>query len=223
MRLNNGILRPGIVLEVIDNKGTIKASAPGLFSEVDKDNLPPITPLYLSHSNQFSTPTVNDEVWILNFTSNTQQLYWFRKDDYISNNEKLLEEENVEVICNKEGEMGWATIYFSNGSGWIIRNDRSVIQIDPEGNILLENPNPHRTIHINDNNISIGSKGESAHPAAYGDKVSDLLWKIYMTFEAIKTSSSVNPYTANIGAAITSIGDWSGEIGDIESSHVTID
>ena len=82
---------------------------------------------------------------------------------------------------------------------------------------------PAALARIPGNNISIGSKGESAHPAAYGDKVSDLLWKIYMTFEAIKTSSSVNPYTANIGAAITSIGDWSGEIGDIESPHITID
>ena len=44
-----------------------------------------------------------------------------------------------------------------------------------------------------------------------------------MTFEAIKTSSSVNPYTANIGSAIESIGNWSDEIENIESTHVTID
>ena len=84
MRLSNAILRPGKVLEVVDANGTIKVSAPGLFSDQDDPKLlPPVTPLLLLHSNQYSTPIVGNEVWVLNFTDNTQQLYWFRKDNYV--------------------------------------------------------------------------------------------------------------------------------------------
>ena len=44
MKLEKGIIRPGIVLEVLDN-GIIKASAPGLFSySDDPEKMPPIFP-----------------------------------------------------------------------------------------------------------------------------------------------------------------------------------
>lgn len=47
MRWMNGEMRPGVVLEVVDNKGRIKASVPGLFSKEDQNCLPPI-----SHGHQ---------------------------------------------------------------------------------------------------------------------------------------------------------------------------
>lgn len=225
MKLCNAILRPGIVREVVDNKGTIKVSAPGLFSETDETNLlPPVTPFLTSHTNQFSKPIVDDEVWVINFTDNLQQLYWFRKDNFAENNKKILEEENIEVLCNREtGEMGWATIYFSDNSGWMIRNDKSFIQINQDGEILINQEWPNRCININTENISLGSKGKSAHPAAYADKVGELLLKIYLTFDAIKTAAQPNPYTTAIASAIDLIGDWSKEIDSINSLHVTLD
>lgn len=224
MKLMNAILRPGKVIEVIDEFGTIKVSAPGLFNEQeDPTKLPPVTPLLLFHSNQFSTPVVDDEVWVLNFTDNTQQLYWFRKDNFKENNSNIQKEQNVEVLCSRESGISWATIYFSDDSGWMIKNDQSFIQIDPDGNIKLKNPNSHRCIDINSNNISIGSEGESAHPAAYADKVGDLLWKIYMTFDSIKSNAEANPNTAPIAKAIIEKNNWSNEIPGIESKHVTID
>ena len=63
MKLATGILRPGIILEVLDN-WKIKVSAPGLFSSEDKDLIPPIMPFWEligSHSNSFSTPVKGDE------------------------------------------------------------------------------------------------------------------------------------------------------------------
>lgn len=225
MKLCNAILRPGKILQIVDSNGTIKVSAPGLFSEADKlELLPPVVPFLTSHTNQFSTPIVGDEVWIINFFDNTQQLYWFRKDNFIENNKKILEEENVEVLCNKEnGQMGWATIYFSDNSGWIIKNDKSYIQINKDGEIQLNYPQAHRCIDINSDNISLGSKGVSSHPAAFADNISEILWKIYMTFEAIKTSSLPNPYTTSIASAIDMIGDWSDDIESIKSQNVTLD
>ena len=86
MKLINGILRPGNILEVLDN-GKIKASAPGLFSAEDPlELLPPIMPFYElmgGHANSYSTPIVGEECGVLNMQDNPLQLYWFRKDDHI--------------------------------------------------------------------------------------------------------------------------------------------
>jgi hypothetical protein len=224
MTLSNAILRPGTVLQVVDNIGTIKVSAPGLFSEMDDPNmLPPVSPLLLNFSNQFSTPNVDDEVWVLNFLDNPLQLYWFRKDNFEKNNEEFQNEKNLEVLCSRSSGFSWATIYFSDDSGWIIKNDQSCIQINKDGDIKLKHPAPNRCIEINSDNISLGSEGESSHPAAYADVISELLNKVYMTFSAISSSAAANPMTAHIGAAIQSIGDWSTEIPNIESQNVTLE
>ena len=224
MKLSKGTIRPGTVLQVLE-EGIIKASAPGLFSPVDDPALlPPIMPWFIGHnSNAFSKLNQYDEVWIMNFADNPRQLYWFRKDNYIDNNKDIQEETNVEVLCSRESGTGWATIYFSDDSGWYIKNDKTFIQLDPDGNIKLKNPNAHRCIEINSNNISIGSERESAHPVCFGDITADLLWKIYMTFNALKTSASANPMTAHLSAAINMVGDWSSDISKIKSGHVTVD
>lgn len=223
MKLSNGILRPGIVLEVLDD-GKIKASAPGLFSEQDKKLLPPIYPFTTNHANSFSSPVIGEEVWVLNLTDNPLQLYWFRKDNFAENDKKIIGETNVEVLCNRETSSSWATLYFSDGSGWIIKNDESVIQIDRNGDILLSKSEPHRTIHINDDGISIGSKNSSSHPAAYGDVVVDALNEIKDVLGLIQKVSLSNAITAPIAKAIgTSPATLSYTISKIESKHVTID
>ena len=123
MKLSSATIRPGKVLEVLDNKGTIKASAPGLFTSQDKDKLPPIMHApWGAHPNSFTTPDEGKEVWIINFTDNKRQLYWFRKDPFDKNNSdnnNIQDEQNVEVLCSRKSGMGWATIYFSDDSGWM--------------------------------------------------------------------------------------------------------
>lgn len=204
MKFANAILRPGIVEKVLSN-GQIKASAPGLFSPVDLENLPPIYPFFGGHANTYSEPTVGDEVWVLNVLDNNRQLYWFRKDNFEQSNIGLIQETNVEVICNREFGGGlWATIYFSDGSGWVIKRDDSKIQIDPDGNIILDTGMPYRCIDINTSGISLGSRGESSHPAAYGDKIEDALLYIYTALEAIQIAADTNPYTKGISIALQS-------------------
>lgn len=224
MKLINATIRPGKVLEVLDNKGTIKASAPGLFASQDKDKLPPIMHApWGSHPNSFTTPDKGKEVWIMNFSDNKRQLYWFRKDPFDENNldTNIQGEKNVEVLCNRKSGLGWATIYFSDNSGWIIKNDDSKIQINADGEICLSMNDAHRTIDINSNGISIGSKGSSAHPATYADKLEDILSTINQQFALIKQAANTNPYTTAIGSVIDT--SWSNKIPDIESIHVTID
>lgn len=223
MKLSNGTLRPGKVIEVL-NDGCIKAYAPGLFAKEDIDKIPPIMPFLGWHANTFTSPQVYDEVWILNFSDNPMQLFWFRKDNYKENNAELIKEENVEVICNRESGFGWATIYFSDGSGWVIKNDDSLIQIDSDGNIKLSKSEAHRTIHINENGISLGSENKSAHPAAYADVLEDILNQLQITLKMIRSASLTNSFTLGIGKAI---GDCPENIksliSKISSPHVTID
>ena len=223
MKLVNATLRPGKVLEVLEN-GKIKAMVPGLFNSEDVEKIPPIIPFFGHHANSYSQPKQYEEVWVLNLSDNPLQLHWFRKDDYIKNDSQLIKEENVEVLCNRESGMGWATIYFSDGSGWIIKNDESIIQVKPDGSILLSTPTPHRTIDINSDNISIGSPGQSAHPVAYGDNVQEALEDICGILRAIQTVTKSNPYTTMISTVIGSkIGKVEEGIGTISSPHITID
>lgn len=223
MKLANAILRPGKVIEVLDG-GKIRAEVPGLFSAEFKDKLPPIHPFFTNHSNSYSQPKVYQTVWILNFTDNPLDLHWFRNDDHVEIDKEILQEENVEVLCNRESGIGWAQIYFSDNSGWIIRNDESLIQIRNDGSIKLQMDWPHRTIDINDRNISIGTEGKSAHPAALGDKTEDALTAICGLFNIISTVAKTNPYTIMIGTAIDAVlPDVKNTIGPVSSKHVTLD
>ena len=189
MKLINGILRPGEILEVLEN-GKIKASAPGLFTEEDKDLNPPIMPFWEligSHANTFSTPIVGDEIWVLNLADNPLQLYWFRKDDHITHNKEIFAETgttNVEILCNRESGVGYASLFFSDGTGWMLRNDDSRLQIFPDGHIELGMNWPHRTITIDAESIRLG---DGTHPACFGDETASILLK---TFEASICSAS---------------------------------
>jgi hypothetical protein len=225
MKLINATIRPGTVLQVLDN-GDIKASAPGLFSFIDDiEKLPPIMSWNIgSNSNAFSKVKKYDEVWIMNFSDNPRQLYWFRKDNMLDNDNIPMGETNVEVLCNRDVGGDWCTIYFSDGSGWVIGKGESIIQIRPDGSILLSNHMPNRSIDINTENISIGSQGKSAHPAACGDAVEKVLLKLCLLLHTTAISAMGNPHTAAIGSTLLSgIPKLASTITEISSKHVTID
>lgn len=226
MKLSKGTIRPGTVLEVLDN-GIIKASAPGLFSFVDDpEMLPPIMPWFIGHNtNAFSKLKQYDEVWIMNFSDNPRQLYWFRKDNITENtNVAINTEENVEIVCNRDLGGDWATIYFSDGSGWVISKGESIMQIKADGSILLNTGLPNRCIDINGKNISIGSEGSSAHPAACGDAVESLLMSLCLLLQNVAIKSMANPYTMAIGTTIMAkLPSITNKVSNISSQHVTID
>lgn len=225
MKLVNGILRPGEILEVLEN-GKIKASAPGLFTEVDKDLNPPIMPFWEligSHANSYSTPIVGDEVWILNLTDNPLQLYWFRKDDHVTNNKEIFDETgaaNVEILCNRESGIGYASLFFSDGTGWMLRNDDSRLQIFPDGHIELGMNWPHRTVTIDSEAIKLG---DGAHPACYGDEVADILLKICGLLQNASLAAKTSPYTMALAPIFNVAKTIQEDIPGIKSPHVKID
>lgn len=234
MKLMNGELRPGTILEVLTNEGVIKASVPGLFSSQDQELLPPIYPFCMGGSNTFSTPNVGDEVWVLSFTDNLQQLYWFRKDNFAMNNGKMggksptgkdvQKETNVEVLSNRESGSGTATIYFADGTGWIIKNNSAIIQLDKDGHILISTGQPHCDLWIDDDGISLGTKGGSAHPACHGDKVADLFQKIIQTLQALSVTAKANPYTTALSTTLDQqLQTFKDDFNYINSETVTLD
>lgn len=225
MKLHKGIIRPGMVMEVLEN-GVIKASAPGLFSfEDDPAQMPPIMPWFIgSNCNAYSSPKKHDEVWIMNFSDNPMQLYWFRKDRLENNKNIPMQEENVEILCNRDVAGEWCTIYFSDGSGWVISKGSSIIQIDKEGDILLSTGLPHRNISITPDGISLGTKNGSAHPGAYGDEVANVFYALCALLSQVAMSALPNPYTTAIGTTLMSgLGNITSKIPNISSPNVTLD
>lgn len=225
MELSKGIIRPGTVVEILEN-GNIKATAPGLFSVTDDPKkFPPIMPWFIgNNSNSFSKLKQYDEVWIMNFADNPRQLYWFRKDRIENNTNIPITEENVEILCNRDVGGEWCTIYFSDGSGWVIGKGESIIKIRPDGTILLDTGMDNRCIDINGKSISIGSEGKSAHPAAYGDITITVLNDICNLLSQAAAAALPIPFTAPIGTAIMSnLPNIMRKIPDIQSEHVTID
>lgn len=225
MKLVNGILRPGTVITVLDN-GRIKASSPGLFSAADAELNPPIMPFYEligGYSNSFSPIHEGDEIWILNITDNPLQLYWFRKDSAIENNQMIFDElgtQDVEILCNKESGIGYASIFFSDGSGWIIRNDDSKVQIHPDGHIEIGMNWPHRTITIDASAIKLG---DGAHPACFGDETANILMRICGLLQALGTICQTTPYTMPLAPLLSQAASIQNDIPGIKSSHVKID
>lgn len=228
MNLANGIMRPGIVREVLYG-GYIKASAPGLFSiEDDPEDLPPIMPLVGgANSGANSQITTGDEVWILNFSDNLQQLYWIKKYSFDNTMPNIVNHglgRNIEVIANRKAGGDWCSIYFDDGTGWIISKGDSRIQICVDGSIALSMPAENRCLHINESNISIGSAGESAHQAAYGDVIEEVLTSLCLLLNGVATKALTNPHTAAIGTELfKTLPQIVNKISEISSENVTID
>jgi hypothetical protein len=227
MILSKGHIRPGRVLEVVDEKGVVKATVCGLFSDQDEpENLPPIYQFPLGGANNFSSPKKDDEIWVLFFDDNPLELFYIRKDNFPENLQDILgtEYKECEVLASRELSSGMVQIYFTDGEGWIIRNLDSVINMRKDGSIFLDTGSAHRKIDICDDSISLGSEGGSAHPAAYGDKVVSSLNIINNMLNAISSAAKTVPYTIGIATAIDALRPmFEQSIEEIESTHVTLD
>ena len=221
-------MRPGKVMQVLE-KGRIKASAPGLFSDQeDPDNLPPVYPLLGMHANAFSSVKKDDEVWVLNFRDNDKQLHWIRKDNYnncIENFPTTDEAQNVEVIVNREyGDSTWATIYFSNGDGWVIKEDDSIINIKSDGSILLKSKYDKGIVDLNDRGVSIGAEGAASDNAMlYSQWDKWLKNDLCGLLTSFSTTLKANPYTVPAGLSLDALIPKLMNSGmNIKSNYVTI-
>lgn len=227
MVLSQGHIRPGRVLQVVDNQGVIKASCCGLFSDQDEpDKLPPLYQFSFGGTNNFYKPHEDEEVWVLFFDDNPLELFYIRKENVSENLNEILKtkHEECEVLMSKELTQGFVQFYFTDGEGWILRNFDSVIQMRADGSILLDAGSEHRKIDINEDSISIGSIGNSAHTAAYGDEIVNTFNKVVSILNTMVTTCTKIPEVVILGEKIKSgIPALEEQIEKIESQHVTLD
>ena len=116
--------------------------------------------------------------------------------------------------------LGYASLYFSDGTGWMLRNDDARLQIFPDGHIELGMDWPHRTITIDAEAIKLGN---GSHPAAYGDEVADVLLKICGLLQNAAKAAASSPYTMQLAPFFNLSKTIQNDIPAIKSTHVKID
>jgi hypothetical protein len=133
---------------------------------------------------------------------------------------EILGATNVEILCNRESGVGYASLFFSDGTGWMLRNDDSRLQIFPDGHIELGMNWPHRTITIDPNSIRLG---DGAHPAAYGDEVANILMKICGLLQNAAKAAKTTPYTMALAPIFDCAKTIQEDIPGVKSAHIQID
>ena len=98
------------------------------------------------------------------------------------------------------------------------------MQIRPDCSIQLNIGDEHRIIDINSEGISLGSETKSAHPAAYGDVIVDVITALTTLLKQIQMVAMPNPHTTAIATVIqTSLPSVESKISKIISPHVSLD
>ena len=213
----------------VDDKsaGTIKVACCGLFSDADEPGkLPPVHPLQPAGASSFTSVSVGDDVWVVYFDDNAMELFWMRNDNIPEDLKSILSTEykHCDVLVHRDLVSGPVQLYFTDGEGWLLRNGQQAVRLRPDGSVLIDGGKAHRKIEINDNNISIGSEGSSAHPVAYGDKVESALNAVVRALKAAAEAGSQNPYTAFMAKALDSMTKpIEDAIEEVSSLDVTVD
>jgi hypothetical protein len=152
MKFINAEIRPGVIKEVVDTIGTIRADVYGLFTSEDAEeigHLPPIKPLtMLGNRGSFSTPHTDDKIWVISSNVDSRLLYYIPyfdnelMTDLISNGE-LLESETgedvsdvIEVLLNVDDEGQVVQILYNAENVLIIKNNASSIKLNGDENII---------------------------------------------------------------------------------------
>ena len=199
-------IRPGKVLKVIDNYGTIKASAQGLFSDSDDpDLLPPIIQFIIPSSTSFSMPHEGDNIWVWYFSNNPQELlYTFRSNAQANNSDQLDNEyKDVEIQMKRTSDKGDILVDYNDDDGYTINNSDTKINIDNDKHDIHIVHTDGTSISVTKDGISLGKDGGSQYKAVCGEKLIESLDDIKNILNAIKSAAMGNPYTTPIGTAMT--------------------
>lgn len=220
-------IRPGVVLKVVDEYGTIKGSCTGMFSiEDDVEMLPPIYPFFKSSPTQFCKPNVGDKIWVWTFIDNPQELfYMFQGDVQNTVGESLkkssgnLEEYNnsSNVLMKCDSGFNGAELSFSSEDGWNMQNDSASMKINKEGEINIENDGG--SISMDDDGVHLSG---TEHTVARGDVVRDKFTQLESLMTIFAKTLQANNFTAAAGTALEGlIKIYMKDFDKIESANVT--
>lgn len=228
MRLSCGEIRPGKVLRVEDQYGTIKGSCMGVFADdEDPDKIPPMIPFMKMSSTSFCQPHEGDRIWVMMFGDNPWEFFYVFQGDAKTNNQDILDGEfdDIEVAMRrKTPDGGNAMMVYTDKTGMVMANGEAIIQADQDENVHMERKGEHRTVEVNEEGISLGSPGKSAEPAVLGDSCEKAFKSIYRCFSELSKASAENPYLSEISPIIDNIlPEMRCWIEQIKSEHVTLD
>lgn len=197
MKLENCQLRPGKIVEVIDNKGTIKAVVRGLFSENDDISLlPPIIPFVSNNTSSFSSPKIDDIVWVLTQQGNSQQFFYLGLNKNSIDLQNLQnEDENIEIIFSRKIDEDLTQFYYRDSDGINILNKNDIITMN--NGIFIKTNNEHINISLTDKI----KHGNGEQPMVLGDDLKTTIDNIISCLENISKACTA-PETIGIKAVI---------------------
>lgn len=206
MELSNGYIRPGKVLKVVNNYGTIKCSAVGVFAEdADPDKLPPVIPFTKTSSTSFSQPHEGDKIWVILFYDNPQEIFYMFQGDVGSNSADVLDNSygDVEIVTKRND--GQAVLGWSDNDGWKMKQGPSYVSVDSNNDITLSKDDDTTTVRVDSAGVHLTSKsGEEEQVTVMGDHMKDWCNSLISLLQSVSTAAKSNPQTIQIGAAIDS-------------------
>lgn len=199
MKFINAEIRPGVIKEVVDTIGTIRADVYGLFTSEDAEeigHLPPIKPLtMLGNRGSFSTPHTEDKIWVISSNVDSRLLYYIPyfdnalMTDLISNGEALESATGedvpdvIEVLLNVDDGGQIVQILYNLDDVLIIKNNASSIKLDGANNIIeICGEDGGSIISIEKDKVILGKEDQAI---LNGDDTSSLLKDILSEIDAL--------------------------------------
>lgn len=199
MKFINAEIRPGVIKEVVDTIGTIRADVYGLFTSEDAEeigHLPPIKPMtMLGNRGSFSTPHTEDKIWVISSNVDSRLLYYIPyfdnalMTDLISNGEALESttgedvSDVIEVLLNVDDEGQVVQILYNLDNVLIIKNNASSIKLDGANNIIeICGEDGGSIISIEKDKVILGKEDQAI---LNGDDTSSLLKDILSEVDAL--------------------------------------
>lgn len=202
MKFTNAELRPGIVKQVVDTIGTVRADVYGLFTSSDAEEigfLPPIKPLMmLGNRGSFSAPKIDDKIWVLSSNVDSRILYYIpyydiehmislidagSKPDGTLNIDAESEDtkEIVEVLLNVDDDGKPVQILYNKEDQLIIWNNVSYIKL-LDGEIEICGEEGNSVINITKDKVILGKNDQKI---LNGDDTVDSLNDIVSEIDAL--------------------------------------
>lgn len=199
MKFINAEIRPGVIKEVVDTIGTIRADVYGLFTSEDAEeigHLPPIKPLtMLGNRGSFSTPHTEDKIWVISSNVDSRLLYYIPYFDnelmtnLITNGESLESatgedvSDVIEVLLNVDDEGQVVQILYNLDNVLIIKNNVSSIKMyGNEKKIEICGEDEGSIISIEKDKVILGKEDQAI---LNGDDTSSLLKDILSEIDAL--------------------------------------
>lgn len=200
MKFINAEIRPGVIKEVVDTIGTIRADVYGLFTSEDAEeigHLPPIKPLtMLGNRGSFSTPHTDDKIWVISSNVDSRLLYYIpyydieHMTDLITNGEQLEGatgedvSDVVEVLLNVDDEGQVVQIFYNLDNVLIIKNNMSSIKMygDDKKIEIYGDEDGDSIVTIESDKVILGKEDQAI---LNGDDTSSLLKDILSEIDAL--------------------------------------